>query len=70
MESFSGDNTAVAVLPRSAHMYSLEQRKRPWGDSNARTRLRRPVLYPLSYRGRFASISRANRVALRVRLSL
>ena len=24
---------------------------RPWGDSNARTWLRRPVLYPLSYRG-------------------
>ena len=23
----------------------------PWGDSNARTRLRRPLLYPLSYRG-------------------
>ena len=26
-------------------------RERPWGDSNTRTRLRRPVLYPLSYRG-------------------
>ena len=23
----------------------------PWGDSNARIRLRRPALYPLSYRG-------------------
>ncbi len=23
----------------------------PWQDSNLRTRLRRPVLYPLSYRG-------------------
>ena len=30
---------------------------RPWGDSNSRTRLRRPVLYPLSYRGNEASIS-------------
>ena len=26
----------------------------PWRDSNSRTRLRRPVLYPLSYRGRNA----------------
>ena len=25
--------------------------KRPWRDSNPRTRLRRPMLYPLSYRG-------------------
>lgn len=25
----------------------------PWGDSNSRTRLRRPLLYPLSYRGTF-----------------
>ena len=25
--------------------------KHPRGDSNARTRLRRPLLYPLSYRG-------------------
>ena len=25
----------------------------PWGDSNARTWLRRPALYPLSYRGAF-----------------
>lgn len=24
---------------------------RPWADSNCRTRLRRPMLYPLSYRG-------------------
>ena len=27
--------------------------KRPWRDSNPRTRLRRPMLYPLSYRGFF-----------------
>ncbi len=25
--------------------------KRPWRDSNSRFRLRRPTLYPLSYRG-------------------
>gem|GEM_PF-6381733 len=24
----------------------------PWRDLNPRTRLRRPVLYPLSYRGK------------------
>ena len=29
----------------------LTRRKCPWGDSNPRARLRRPLLYPLSYRG-------------------
>ena len=31
--------------------------KCPWGDSNTRARLRRPVLYPLSYRGLFSNYS-------------
>ncbi len=30
--------------------------ERPRGDSNARTRLRRPVLYPLSYGGHQSTI--------------
>ena len=29
----------------------LRSAKHPWRDSNSRFRLRRPTLYPLSYRG-------------------
>ena len=35
----------VLVFPMQTYVWY------PWGDSNARARLRRPLLYPLSYRG-------------------
>ena len=37
----------------SSTLYSVLN-LRPWRESNTRTRLRRPVLYPLSYRGKSA----------------
>ena len=33
-----------------AQLSKLRLLRRPWGDSNSRLRLRRPTLYPLSYR--------------------
>src|SRR4030042_1652752 len=34
-----------------SHRFEAELTWYPWRDSNPRSRLRRPVLYPLSYRG-------------------
>ena len=46
----SGHTTARSVAT-SQGMFSEVLKERPRHDSNVRTRLRRPLLYPLSYGG-------------------
>ena len=56
-KDFAGGNGTLApaavpaYLGKVFHCSVLDPGQRPWGDSNARSQLRRLVLYPLSYRG-------------------
>ena len=43
-------NTKTLAKPTDLMVVDLARVWRAWQDSNLRTRLRRPVLYPLSYR--------------------
>ena len=45
------DNSGDLNVAAGQKMFSLVFRWRPQQDSNLRTRLRRPLLYPLSYGG-------------------
>ena len=45
------DNSGDLNVAAGQEMFSLVPRWRPQQDSNLRTRLRRPSLYPLSYGG-------------------
>ena len=66
--------SAVAIMVRLVMVRSVMRRpydlnrlevKRPRQDSNLRTRLRRPMLYPLSYEGGTPKVTGGDRGALR-----